>query len=264
MNCLDKRLPTANYHTHTARCNHAIGEDREYVEAAIKGGLKILGFSDHSPYVFDGNYYSNMRMTHDETYEYISSLKALREEYKNQIEIHIGFEMEYYPDLFEKTLDFLNRFDYEYLILGQHWLNNEIGELPSTTKTEEPKRLAQYVDQCTSALKSGKFSCFAHPDVLNFTGDEKIYRREMHRLCGAAFECDVPLEINMLGIRGNRHYPCEIFWEEAARVGNEVLCGFDAHDPAWLYDAEPYMKALDIVDRYGLKLLDTLPRMIRP
>ncbi len=25
----------ANYHTHTARCKHAEGEDREYVEAAI-------------------------------------------------------------------------------------------------------------------------------------------------------------------------------------------------------------------------------------
>ena len=26
----------ANYHTHTKRCRHAAGEDREYVEAAIK------------------------------------------------------------------------------------------------------------------------------------------------------------------------------------------------------------------------------------
>ena len=32
----------ANYHTHTKRCKHATGEDREYVEAAIETGLKIL------------------------------------------------------------------------------------------------------------------------------------------------------------------------------------------------------------------------------
>ena len=42
----------ANYHTHTARCNHASGTEREYVEAAIKSGLKILGFADHTPYPF--------------------------------------------------------------------------------------------------------------------------------------------------------------------------------------------------------------------
>ena len=39
----------ANYHTHTTRCRHAAGTDREYVEAAIKSGLTILGFADHTP-----------------------------------------------------------------------------------------------------------------------------------------------------------------------------------------------------------------------
>ena len=41
----------ANYHTHTKRCHHACGEDREYVEAAIESGLKILGFSDHTFFI---------------------------------------------------------------------------------------------------------------------------------------------------------------------------------------------------------------------
>ena len=52
-----------NLHTHTKRCNHAQGEDREYVEAAIKAGIKTLGFSDHCPQFFPGtDYYSNFRM----------------------------------------------------------------------------------------------------------------------------------------------------------------------------------------------------------
>ena len=38
----------ANYHTHTWRCRHADGTEREYVERAIEGGLKILGFSDRT------------------------------------------------------------------------------------------------------------------------------------------------------------------------------------------------------------------------
>ncbi len=40
----------ANYHTHTARCGHAIGTDEEYVQTAIQAGLKTLGFSDHAAY----------------------------------------------------------------------------------------------------------------------------------------------------------------------------------------------------------------------
>ena len=40
-----------NYHTHTKRCGHAIGEDEEYVVNAIEAGLTDLGFSDHCPYI---------------------------------------------------------------------------------------------------------------------------------------------------------------------------------------------------------------------
>ena len=39
----------ANYHTHTKRCRHANGSDRDYIEAAISAGIKTLGFSDHVP-----------------------------------------------------------------------------------------------------------------------------------------------------------------------------------------------------------------------
>jgi histidinol-phosphatase (PHP family) len=41
-----------NYHTHTTRCHHAAGTEREYVEAAIANGIKVLGFADHTPYPF--------------------------------------------------------------------------------------------------------------------------------------------------------------------------------------------------------------------
>ena len=52
----------ANYHTHTWRCNHAAGDEKQYVENALAAGLEILGFSDHSPYIFPAGYYSNFRM----------------------------------------------------------------------------------------------------------------------------------------------------------------------------------------------------------
>ena len=46
------------YHTHTARCHHATGEDEEYVRAAIDAGIKVLGFSDHAPMPYPGGYVS--------------------------------------------------------------------------------------------------------------------------------------------------------------------------------------------------------------
>ena len=115
----------ANFHTHTKRCNHAAGEDREYVIAAIKAGLTALGFSDHSPQCFDGGFYSNFRMKPEEQRDYIESISALREEFRDYIHLYIGYETEYYPDIFGKTYDMLSSMPYDYMILGQHAIDNE-------------------------------------------------------------------------------------------------------------------------------------------
>ena len=51
----------ANYHTHTYRCQHAYGSEREYIEAAIRMGITELGFSDHVPCPFKDGYVSGLR-----------------------------------------------------------------------------------------------------------------------------------------------------------------------------------------------------------
>ena len=116
-----------NYHTHTARCNHADGSDREYVEAAIQSGVKVLGFSDHAPYLFPNTeYYSSFRMFTDELENYAESVRVLQKEYANDIRILLGFELEYYPALYEEEKKFLSKVKPDYCIMGQHFAGNEI------------------------------------------------------------------------------------------------------------------------------------------
>ena len=115
----------ANYHTHTPRCNHAQGSEQEYVDAALSAGLKILGFSDHTPYFFPGDYYSTFRMHPEELPGYVSTVNALRDRYADRLEIHVGVEAEYYPKYFDRLVDFLRQEQVEYMILGQHFVGNE-------------------------------------------------------------------------------------------------------------------------------------------
>ena len=68
---------TEHLHAHTWRCHHATGTEREYVEEAIKKGLKRFGFSDHSPYVFEGDYYSTFRMRPDQLEDYVKTVLDL-------------------------------------------------------------------------------------------------------------------------------------------------------------------------------------------
>lgn len=249
----------ANYHTHTPRCNHAFNPEIDYVEAAITDGIKILGFSDHTPQYFPGTHYSNMRMRPELLQDYVDTVMALKKQYADQLQIHLGLEVEYYPAIFNKLLEVLRDQPIEYMILGQHWNGNEEGEAYNGRPTEDEKKLERYVDQVIEATHTGLFTYVAHPDILRFEGDPKRYAYHMRRLCKAAKSCQIPLELNFMGLREQRHYPTPLFWQLAAEENCQVVFGSDAHRPEHIVVQEAEETALHMVKTYGLELLETVP-----
>ncbi len=222
---------TVNLHTHTARCGHATGKERDYIEAAIAGGITHMGFSDHIPFVFPDGHQSPFRIPMDRAQDYMDTIRALREEYRDKITIHIGFEMEYYPLYFKEMLGIANDLGAEYLLLGQHYIKNEDKNLaPRLAKpTTEKEHLICYADTVIQAMETGVFTYLAHPDVFNFFGDNEIYTQQMRRICEASNRFGVPLEINFLGLRTGRQYPNRRFWEIAGECGCQAVFGLDAH-----------------------------------
>ena len=109
-----------NYHTHTTRCMHATGNDEDYVLSAIKGGYRILGFSDHTPWKYRTDYVADMRMLPEELPGYVESLKTLREKYHDQIDIRIGLECEYFPQYIHWLKEQIKKYQLDYIIFGNH------------------------------------------------------------------------------------------------------------------------------------------------
>lgn len=249
----------ANYHTHTARCNHAVGTEREYVENALTMGLKILGFSDHTPYIFPGEYYSHFRMKLHQLEDYVESVLALRKEYSGKIEIPLGLELEYYPKLLPQLLPILRDLPIDYLLMGQHFIGNEVDEPYSGWPTENSRVLERYVDQVMEGMHTGLFTYIAHPDLIHFLGSDEVYRQQMRRLCREAKSCGIPLEVNLLGMHEGRIYPHPLFWEQAAEEGCSVILGRDAHSPKHILDTETEDSCMALVRQYQLDLLDTVP-----
>lgn len=249
-----------NYHTHTTRCRHAVGDDREYVEAAIKSGIEELGFSDHAPMLFGNDHISTFRMATAETEDYVNSIRSLQREYKDKISIKLGFELEYYPALFEKELGFLKSFDYDYLILGQHYTDNEFEEFAhySGRKTNNVAVLDKYISQCIDGLSTGEFAYIAHPDLINFTGKKDVYIEKMTGFCEKIKKLDIPVEFNMLGFEKKRNYPNKIFWKIASEVGNKVIIGFDAHNPDSLKNIKIYNNAVKYLNKVNITPIDTI------
>lgn len=249
----------ANYHTHTPRCHHAYGDEEAYVANALEGGLQVLGFSDHTPYWFPNGYYTHMRMFPEQLGEYTETIRSLQKKYTNQIQIHLGLEVEYYPAFFSDLMSRLRDSCVEYMLLGQHWLGDEIGEPYCGTATAREEDLRRYCDQVIEAMETGLFTYLAHPDLLKFIGDRKIYEQHMRRLCRAAKACDMPLEMNLWGLQGNRHYPNHYFWVIAAEEGCKTVIGSDAHEPWAVNNTMQEARALELVRTYDLNLLPTVP-----
>lgn len=249
----------ANYHTHTWRCRHAYGTEEEYIQKAIASGMQVLGFSDHTPYWFEEDYYSTFRMFPEQLDDYVQTVLQLKKQYTGKIEIPLGLEVEYYPKTFRNLMDHLNEYPIEYMILGQHYIGEEIGEAYlAKLQTGDPAVLEQYCNQTMDALYTGLFSYFAHPDILGFLGDPKAYKEQMRRLCRAAKQCDIPLEINLQGQRRGRHYPNPVFWEIAAEEGCKIVIGCDAHKVEDIVSPEEVKVAENFAAQFDIQLLPTI------
>ena len=88
-----------NYHTHTFRCGHAIGNDEDYVLEAIGLGLQTIGFSDHV--MLEHIHHPNVRGDFILTEGYFNSIRRLKHKYRERINVLLGFEAEAFEEYFD-------------------------------------------------------------------------------------------------------------------------------------------------------------------
>lgn len=252
---------TYNYHTHTKRCGHAVGEDEDYVIAAIENNHKIIGFSDH---VFIPNMtQEGIRGNYDELENYLYSLNHLKDKYKDKIEVLIGFECEYFEELEDYYRDLLMSGKVDYLILGQHYISYEDNKMEGYIASSKIST-EKYVSLIEKGLKTGLFSILVHPDLfLTEKGLDEDGVKLAHRICKSAFENDVYLEVNQGGMRrGQRlidkeyryQYPVREFFEIAKRHKNKFVMGIDAHSPFDYFHPVNCIYAYNLVKNWNIDI----------
>ena len=251
---------TCNYHTHTRRCKHATGEDADYVKLAIEAGIKVLGFSDHTPYPIESDFTSGMRMGVEETKNYFDSITALKEKYVRKIKIYCGVEAEYFPEHFDRLLNLLKDYPCDYMILANHFVPDEENGTYVGAPFKDPEILDLYLKNTLAGIESGKFAYLAHPDLPNYVGlDANKRLPDLYRtICEACKEANLPVEANFLGWIEHRNYPTEKFFKIAAGVGNDVIIGLDAHDPHFLNDTIMQKQFVRWLEKQGCHIIDHL------
>lgn len=252
----ETKMQDFNYHTHTYRCHHSDQDlsDEEYIKDFIKIGVKKIAFTDHCPEKNKIDKRLDMRMDYSQKEEYLSSIKVLKEKYKDQIEIETGFETEYLPGE-EENIRELKR-ESDKIILGQHFIYDDNKNLKifgvDDFSNEELIKYAEYLEE---AMKLGIPDLIAHPDIYLYRTRkfEETEKKVAEIICMAAKKYNIPLEINLMRIyratyfenRIINHdtiekqkeklktayiaYPNREFWKIASKYNVKSLYGLDAH-----------------------------------
>jgi len=219
-------------HNHTTLCNHAEGTMQEYVLEAIKKGTEVFGFSDHAPMDFDPKY----RMSFEQMQEYESNVLALKEKYKNKIEILLGYEVDYIEGHVDRRVLSAN---VDYLIGSVHFIDEWGFDNPEFIGQYENKDIdviwQKYFDAIEKMAKSKLFDIVGHLDLIKVFKflPKKNIADIAHNALVAIKESGMVLELNVAGYRKPiaEAYPSKELLLKAYKLGIPITFASDAHTP---------------------------------
>lgn len=238
----------STFHAHS-RFDDGQEELETYIKSALEKNFQVFGFSAHAPVNFE----SNWHMQQESFYEYVASIKLLKEKYKNDIEIYTGLETDYYPG----CTDWRRKNGIEYTIGAVHFLLNEqTGQyMPLDGSRKEFENTLEdgfdndihslfkaYFAQIREMLMKMTPNIVAHLDVIRknnsgnifFTEDDRVYQDEILKTLDIISLTNTIVEINTGGIsRGHTSTPYPSIWvlEVCRDMDIPIMVNSDSHHP---------------------------------
>lgn len=231
-----------DYHVHTARCGHAGGTMRAYVEAALARGLTEVAFTDHVPLYFlpGDDPEPDFAMTGGELPGYVEEVLALRDEFAGRIAVLLGLEADYAEGHEAALQDLLAAHDWDVVLGSVHWVKGDWIDGPGSAARHEREGTAalwaEYYRLVGKAAATGLFDVLTHFDL-----PKKFGHRMPAALAaaeGAAVEAakaaGVAVEVSSAGLRKAvaEEYPAPPLLARLVRAEVPIVFSSDAHAPA--------------------------------
>ncbi len=250
----------SNLHTHTPYCDGA-STTEEIILRAIDLKYESIGFSGHSYTEFD----PLPSMNPLETEQYVKEVLALKDKYKERIQVYLGIEQD--------VLSPKPSFSPDYIIGSVHYL--DVGEdIVSVDNTAELAEEAvnkyfsgdwlafaeRYYESAKDAAKITGCDIVGHFDLVtkfnegNRYFDENCLRYKTAAIDALRYEMDFCnlFEINTGGIYRKKRtspYPAEFLLCELNRLGGEIVLSSDSHDALSL--GYLFSEAVEIAKKCG-------------
>lgn len=243
----------SNIHMHTRFCDGG-EEPVSYIRAAIAKGMISVGFSAHGPVPFE----SHWALPEGRFDEYVNTILQLKELYKSQIQVYLGMEVDYFPDLLPYTKKWLHAAPFDYFIGSLHFVDAYPGGKRWTIdgpNDEFRKGFKEVFDENAELVTRKYFEytrmmirdlnppVIGHIDKLKMQyrtdsfipEDHPLFREELLKTLQEARDAGSIVEINTRAIykkRGNTYYPGQSVFGDMNRMGVKVMVNSDAHLPA--------------------------------
>lgn len=265
----------SNFHTHCRFCD-GIGEPEEYVKKAIELGFHAIGFSSHSPVHFA----TSWNMEWSALKEYVDIINGLKEKYKEDIQVYVGIEAEYFSrEIINIAPKFLG---VEYTIGSVHFMKSTVtGEYLSIDgppqeyeaivrdiyKGDVKAFIKGYYRLIREMIITNPPDIIGHLDLIRknnkdnmyFDESEQWYKDEVIDTLKVIAESNCILEINTGGIaRGylTTPYPSTWILEQCKVLNIPLTLNSDAHSPKYL-DTH-YKEVIEVLRNIGIKELFTI------
>ena len=266
-----------DWHTHNEMCHHAVGSIEDYLRQAIKSRLQTIGLSDHFPYEFLKNIeripFEEYAITLPEIEGYLSTAEKFREKFKSNINVRIGFEVDFFKNqalaLNKHLTKVKNRLDY---ILGSiHILNFRDGRGAwgfddSRFRNDfeyygSQQVYINYYKKLQKMIRSEDFDfdIVGHIDLPKKFNDNPTKKEAVFDEVLKTLELikarDLTVEINTGGLRKpcKEQYPSEKIIKEIYSLDIPILLGSDAHKPKDI--GYKFKKILKIIKKIGYNQL---------
>ena len=218
-------------HNHTTLCNHATGTIDEYIQRAIKLEVDIYGFSEHAPMYFDPYY----RLSFEDMNRYEQEVLIYKEKYKDDIQILLGYEVDYLKGYIDNRV--VNNRDVDYLIGSVHFLDKwgfDNPEFIGEYKNRDIDDIWQeYFDAIEAMAKTGYFDIVGHLDLIKVFKylPQKDIKVIAQKALKAIKEANMVIELNGAGLRKpiKELYPSKELLEVAYELDIPITFSSDAH-----------------------------------
>ena len=250
-------------------CEHAKGDLRDVLEAAVKVGYHTFGVSEHAPRL-EGRFlypseiekgFTAARL--EEDFEsYASTIAALAEEFADRLTVLRGFEAEVVPaDGYRDTmLGYRSQYGFDYMVGSVHYvdeisIDSESGQFRRLlVKSGDLEELAvRYYETVAEMVEGLRPDVVGHLDLIRRHAgpeaklDTPRIRSAATRALEAASDCNSILDVNTAGYRKGLGTPYPAPWlvQLANAMGIGFCFGDDSHGPdqvgAGIEDAREYL-----------------------